>query len=671
MRRSLRWQVLWPVAVALLMGLALALFQATARKQGARRFAETLEIRERLERAIVRLRERHDRSVRRTREALADPRPDRRRALLARVPQHYGRQMERYIEAVQQAIEAARRSDSSSQFEALRRQTGTVAQRVKQVQSALRVVLEAVDAEDPALLMLAEGDLNRADRAMHRALVRAEAVGRQASLWQSRRAAHAELTRIDVLWLGVLAGFPVSLMLAYLPLRRLWRFANAPQATGPHTVEEELVARRVEHLQKKLDASQQTLTERTQAAERASQAARRAEHELALFKLYNENLVNSLRSSIVVTDAAGAVITFNRVARAKLGFTDAHLGHPIAEHSLYAALDGRLTAPKQACQKAVSEREPLRLENLTWSNGSSELILDLAIVPYLDESGAGRGLLWVADDVTEAVETKNQLVAAERLATMGRLSAQVAHEIRNPLSAIGLNTELLEEEFAEHLPQPQRDEALELLHAVGSEVERLTDVTESYLQLTRMPTPNARPTNVNELLADLLAMLNEEMRAHHVEVDATLSAANPNAWVDPGQLRQALLNITRNSREAMPEGGGLHIATATADGAVRVSVSDTGPGIPPDVVNRIFEPFFSTKPDGTGLGLSLTRQMVREHGGHVEVHPNMPRGTTVVLVLPRAQPRAASGDAAAATEAPDSSDAADAVAKPHSAVTAT
>jgi two-component system NtrC family sensor kinase len=149
-----------------------------------------------------------------------------------------------------------------------------------------------------------------------------------------------------------------------------------------------------------------------------------------------------------------------------------------------------------------------------------------------------------------------------------------------------------------------------------------------------------RRVDINLLVADLFVMLATEMRSHNIEVGLDLGTPAPQARLDPGQLRQALINIVRNSREAMPHGGQLHVRTRCRATQVVIDIGDTGEGIAAAVLPRIFEPFFSTKPYGTGLGLSLTQQIVSEHGGQVVLQPgstgpgDATAGTCVSLHFP-------------------------------------
>ncbi|BDG09079.1 sensor histidine kinase [Anaeromyxobacter paludicola] len=227
-----------------------------------------------------------------------------------------------------------------------------------------------------------------------------------------------------------------------------------------------------------------------------------------------------------------------------------------------------------------------------------------------------------------------ELRAAERLAAVGRISAQITHEIRNPLNSIGLNTELLAEELA---ALPEGAEARQLVGAIAREVDRLEGVAEEYLRFARLPRPSLAREDVNEILGGLLDFLGPEMAAAGVEVRRELAPGLPPVRADEGQLRAAFLNLLRNSREAMPAGGAVSVRTrALPGGGVEAEVADSGPGLAPEALPHLFEPFWSTKEKGTGLGLAFTHQVVREHGGAIACESAPGRGATFRVTLPAA-----------------------------------
>ncbi|MCO4761195.1 MAG: HAMP domain-containing protein [Myxococcales bacterium] len=222
----------------------------------------------------------------------------------------------------------------------------------------------------------------------------------------------------------------------------------------------------------------------------------------------------------------------------------------------------------------------------------------------------------LAEREREIAAQREDLARSERLATLGHMAARVVHEIRNPLSSIGLNAELLADELDDS------DEARELLNAIGAEVERLRNITEGYLQRAR-PTPQIEK---RVTLSLLLTRLADFARAELAErgVSAHVSAQDGvSADIDPRMLRQALWNLVRNAWEAMPDGGTVWVEArhggVPGKAEVIIAVEDSGPGIPMELRAQLFEPFFTTKETGTGVGLALVQEVARSHGGQVGV----------------------------------------------------
>ncbi len=241
---------------------------------------------------------------------------------------------------------------------------------------------------------------------------------------------------------------------------------------------------------------------------------------------------------------------------------------------------------------------------------------------------------------------RQELLRAERLAAVGRISAHITHEIRNPLNSLGLNAELL----AEELEPVASAEARALLGAITREVDRLNAVAEEYLRFARLPRPVMAREDLNEVLRGLADFVAPEMTAAGVTVTRDFAPDLPPVWADEGQLRAVFLNLLRNSREAMSGGGAISVRTVrTADGGAEVTVSDTGAGIPPEQLERIFDPFFSTKSGGTGLGLAFTLQVVKEHGGTIRCQSEVDRGTTFSVHLPPAPSDVAGSEEAVST----------------------
>ena len=245
--------------------------------------------------------------------------------------------------------------------------------------------------------------------------------------------------------------------------------------------------------------------------------------------------------------------------------------------------------------------------------------------------------------VSAIARANEQLLAAERLATIGKMAAHVTHEIRNPLSSMALNVELLEDELGS-----AAEEARVLLRAIRVEVERLTALSEQYLSFGRKQPLRVEEENLSEVLAEACEFMRGDLGRHGVALRLELSARGLRARVDEAQIKQALYNLVRNAREAMPGGGTISVCLAeAAEGGVDVMVDDEGAGMDEPTRARLFEPFFTTKNHGTGLGLAITRQIVEAHGGAIRCEPRVPAGTRVVIHLPASAVIEAAGEPAA------------------------
>jgi signal transduction histidine kinase len=238
--------------------------------------------------------------------------------------------------------------------------------------------------------------------------------------------------------------------------------------------------------------------------------------------------------------------------------------------------------------------------------------------------------------VTGLARAQSMALSNERLAAIGKMAAHVTHEIRNPLSSMGLNLELLDEELAES----GRPEARNLLGAVQREVERLEHLSEEYLRVARLPSPRMEADDVAAAVREIAEFARPEIERAGCTLELRLDEAVPPALFDEAQLRQSLLNLLRNAREAMPNGGAVEVHVGAEGMSVVIDVADRGGGIPDDIRARVFDPFFSTKGEGTGLGLAITRHIVEAHGGQVTCEAREGGGTRFRIALPIAPTRA-------------------------------
>lgn len=247
--------------------------------------------------------------------------------------------------------------------------------------------------------------------------------------------------------------------------------------------------------------------------------------------------------------------------------------------------------------------------------------------------GQRRLFTGIVRDLTEQKRLEKQVLQTERLATIGKMAAKVAHEIRNPLSSISLNAELLEDEISDY-DTVDTGEAKSLLKSMIAEIDRVTALTEEYLQFSRLPQVNPTPGSILQVLEEVLEFLRHDLSQKKIDVHLRSDKKMGETRFDHAQLRRVFLNIIRNAMEAMPKGGLLKVDLEEKGPHALVNITDTGTGISEEIVAKIFEPFFTTKDFGTGLGLAIVQQIIDEHQGEITCQSKVGEGTTFSIVLP-------------------------------------
>jgi signal transduction histidine kinase len=229
-------------------------------------------------------------------------------------------------------------------------------------------------------------------------------------------------------------------------------------------------------------------------------------------------------------------------------------------------------------------------------------------------------------DCADLRSMEERLLQSERLATIGRFASQIAHEIRNPLSSISLNVELLEDELKD-----TGEEARSLIYSVLKELDRLNDIVSEYLQFSRFPKPQLKRGRIDGVIEDLVRHVK---LPPNVRIETELMAASPEVSIDEALLRQVLDNLVRNGVEAIQGPGVIRIETEVIDRFLVIRVRDSGSGISADAQSRLFQPFFTTKPHGTGLGLATSQQIIFEHNGHLTADSQEGKGATFTTFIP-------------------------------------
>jgi signal transduction histidine kinase len=227
----------------------------------------------------------------------------------------------------------------------------------------------------------------------------------------------------------------------------------------------------------------------------------------------------------------------------------------------------------------------------------------------------------------------SQLAAAEKRDLLARLLGRLAHEIRNPLSSLDIHVQLLEEDLAALTPQ-MREQLTPRLEIIHGELHRLEGIVERFLRLAGPAGVDLEPIEIPKILTHVCELLRPEAAAREIEISAQVTGSLPRVMADPVRLTQALLNLAINAIQAVERKGRIEVSAAMADGMVCVIVSDNGPGIPPEKLASIFDPYFTTKAEGSGLGLWIAQQIVTAHGGALKAQNGPTGGALLTMCLP-------------------------------------
>ncbi len=342
-------------------------------------------------------------------------------------------------------------------------------------------------------------------------------------------------------------------------------------------------------------------------------------------------LIDNLPNYIYVKDTESRFVINNIASRRALGATtpDEPVGktdfdfYPQELAAQYYADEQELIRSGQPLINREESHMDLSTGDRRW--------LSTTKVPLRDSEGKIVGLVGVGRDITEQKRMQAHLIQTEKLAALGRLAASLAHEINNPLQALHSGLRLL---LKESLEEEKRQRYLTI---VNREVERLISIVERMLSFYRPSKAQRGPTDINAVLIETLALAGKKLQHAKVTVEKKLAAELPPVQAVADQLNQVFLNIILNAIDAMPQGGALTLETGWEDGRrqeVWAAFIDSGEGIPASELDKVFEPFYTTKLKGTGLGLSISYSIVERHGGRIEVKSEVGQGSTFTVWLP-------------------------------------
>jgi len=351
---------------------------------------------------------------------------------------------------------------------------------------------------------------------------------------------------------------------------------------------------------------------------------------LAQEKGFLERIFDALQEGVIVTDIQGKIQFINAAAAQLFGIEpEEAIARPLEEK--LRGLDWMsLTSKKGSISRDIEVFypqhrflnfyvAPLHLDKVT--EDSKTVRQDLV------------GYAIILRDITEDRRMAEQTIESERLSALTLLAAGVAHEVGNPLNSLNIHLQLIERKLRKASSELRGDIG-KLLDIAKSEIQRLDSIVHQFLRAIRPSTPQFETLDLNEILEESVAFLRTEIRDRDIIVELDLDPTLPLVEVDRDQMKQAFYNVIKNAFQAMRTGGILHIRSWQNEMYVSVSFHDTGGGIPQDKMSKLFQPYFTTKSSGSGLGLLIVRRIVREHGGEIEIESNEGKGVRVTIHLP-------------------------------------
>lgn len=371
---------------------------------------------------------------------------------------------------------------------------------------------------------------------------------------------------------------------------------------------------------------------------------------LARERTFLETLFNSIEDGVLVVDEAGRVLYLNQAVTRIFGLKNSAEGQMIAD--LLPDLDWPKISRQDSAAGGVVRHE----FEISYPRPR---FLRMYAAPLDGEAAGSAGVALIIHDATEARQQTFEAIESERIQALTLLAASVAHEIGNPLNALHIHLQLMERELkkmrslAPDAPRARKPalrrltslepgpDVLEGMHKLErylevarGEINRLDYIVTQFLQAIRPAPAQLKMASLNEVVEKTASLLGPELENRGLQVQLRLSRHLPASPLDATQMQQVLVNLVKNAMQAMTRGGTLTLQTGESDDSVWVSVADTGAGIPQEQLARIFEPFYTTKKKGTGLGLMIVQRIVRAHNGRIELESTMGRGTRFRIWLP-------------------------------------
>jgi PAS domain S-box-containing protein len=336
-------------------------------------------------------------------------------------------------------------------------------------------------------------------------------------------------------------------------------------------------------------------------------------------------VMESMSDGVLVTDREDKILMVNKSAERMLPFTS---DEPIEKSLEEAIADEEI---REFFTENLRGLDRVLDREFTLGNGYSR-ILSLSIMPLVRQGWITGNVIHI-EDVTEKRAREARLRRAESLAALTTLTAGVAHEIKNPLGSIGIHLELMKKEMSGK-DQIETRKVMENLLIIKEEVDRLNRIVMDFLFTVRPMNAELSYDDLNRVVQELLEFLRFELAEAGISLETEFTKSSTQILMDERYIKQAVLNLIKNAISAMPDGGKLKIQTIQRGNELRLQISDTGVGIPEEYMDKIFEPYFTTKDFGSGLGLTLVYKIVKEHLGDIEINSKVGEGTTIALSFP-------------------------------------
>jgi len=349
-------------------------------------------------------------------------------------------------------------------------------------------------------------------------------------------------------------------------------------------------------------------------------------------KNFTESIIQSIGSGIIITEMNDTLTYINRAGERMLGYSKEEvIGRPL---SIFA-----LREKQSAIPSFLNNPDDLDTRREGWmkKKDHTEFPVGFTVNNHLSIRGETIGKIVVFRDLTNVYKIQEEILRMDRLVSLGKLASGIAHELRNPLAGIKTTAQALGEEMTGD------DSRREYLHRITKEIDRLNDLLKTFFSFAKPQSLNLVHCHIKEIINEIIPFLIKEIADKGIHFIETYHPQLPKVKVDKTQMHQVFLNLFLNAIQAMPDGGELRIdanpaiprsSARSEPNFIKVVVSDSGRGIPPHIVHKIFDPFFTTKPRGIGLGLSITYQIIKKHGGTIKVDSQWEKGTSFVINLP-------------------------------------